>query len=81
MRRHLGEQVWHEEARHRRRSARFPLGLVLAGTGVALIVLRVAIPQFGWPAFLAGPFELVGVAMVLAGLVLAASAVWKKTRP
>ncbi len=75
MRRDLGEQVWQEEARHRLRSARFSLGLVLAGTGVALILLSRAALQFGWPASLTGLFELVGVALVLGGVVLAGWAV------
>lgn len=77
MRRDLGEQVWQEETRDRRRSARFSLGLVLAGTGVALLLLSRAILQFGWPATLAGLLELVGVALVPGGVVLAGWAVWK----
>ncbi len=73
----LEEQVRQREESRRRRSARFSLGLVLAGTGVALIVLREAIPQLGWPASLTGLLELVGVALVLGGVVLAGWAVWK----
>lgn len=75
MRWDIEQQVRWQEESYRRRSARFSLGLMLAGVGVALIVLRLAIPQFRWPTSLTGLFELVGVAMILCGVVLAGSAV------
>jgi hypothetical protein len=49
MKQDIEEQAGQGEER-RRRSARFSLGLVVAGTGVALPVLGLAVPQFGWPA-------------------------------
>lgn len=81
------EQARQEGERRRRRDDRVKLGVALALTGGAVVLLgslgKAPGPQSGWPASLPGLFWLVGVALLLGGVALAGWAVWKteNTRP
>jgi hypothetical protein len=51
---------------------------VLAGTGVAVLLLGGASPQAGRPALLPGLFWIVGGTMVLGGIAIAGWALWER---